>query len=83
MEKEIEYEVHYDVVATIKYIGEKTPGEHYFEINRRWAELIFGEEEYEAVISINDKGELELDAECSLNDEEEATIRNMMTEILK
>ena len=37
MEKEIQYEVCYDVVATIKYIGTNNPDkDHYFEIGRHW-----------------------------------------------
>ena len=86
MEKEIEYEVHYDVVATIKYIGTNNPDkDHYFEISRHWADLQWLEDELDhAVVTINDNGNIDVEAaEGYIRDEEETAIRNMMTEILK
>jgi len=85
MEKEIEYEVHYDVVATIKYIGTNNPDkDHYFEIGRHWADLLFEDELDQAVVTIDDDGNINVEAaEGYIRDEEEETIRTMMTEILK
>ena len=48
MHKTIEYEVSYDLVAEIRYIGEEEPGEYYFRIRRHWADLIWDDEEDEA-----------------------------------
>lgn len=85
MEKEIEYEVHYDVVATITYTGEENPGEYYFQIKRHWVDLTFDDEEDEAFAIINEKGEIEVEGydSCSLRDEEVAAIGKMMGEIIK
>jgi hypothetical protein len=85
MEKEIEYEVHYDVVATIKYIGTNNPDkDHYFEIGRHWADLLFEDELDHAAVTVKDNGDFDIEAvEGYIRDEEELIIRNMMTEILK
>ena len=84
MEKEIEYEVHYDVVATIKYTGEENPGMYYFNIKRHWADLMWDDEEDEAFAIVNEKGEIEIEAyEGYIRDEEVSAIGNMMEEILK
>ena len=83
MQKEIEYEVHYDVVATIEYTGEENPGEYYFSIKRHWADLVFDDEEDDAFATVNEKGEVEIEAyEGYLRDEEVSAIGKMMEEIL-
>jgi hypothetical protein len=83
MQKEIEYEVHYDVVATIRYVGEENPGEYYFRITRHWADLVWDDEEDEAFAIVNEKGEIEVEAyEGYIRDEEASAIGKMMEEIL-
>ena len=83
MQKEIEYEVSYDVVATIEYTGEENPGEYYFSIKRHWADLVFDDEEDDAFATVNEKGEVEVEAyEGYLRDEEVSAIGKMMEEIL-
>ena len=83
MQKEIEYEVHYDVVAMIEYTGEENPGEYYFSIKRHWADLVFDDEEDDAFATVNEKGEVEVEAyEGYLRDEEVSAIGKMMEEIL-
>jgi hypothetical protein len=86
MEKEIEYEVHYDVVATIKYIGTNNPDkDHYFEISRHWNDLQWLDDELDhATVTINDDGRIDVEpADGYVRNEEEAAIKNMMREILK
>lgn len=84
MTKEIEYEVTYDVVSTIKYVGEENPGEYYFRITRHWADLVFDDEESEVFAIVNEKGEIELeDYEGGyIRYQEENAIEEMMKEIL-
>lgn len=83
MQKEIEYEVSYEVVATIEYTGEENPGEYYFRIMRHWVDLVFDDEEDEAYATVNEKGEIEIEAyEGYLRDEEASAIGKMMEEIL-
>ena len=83
MQKEIEYEVSYDVVATIEYTGEENPGEYYFRIMRHWVDLVFDNEEDEAYATVNEKGEIEIEAyEGYIRDEEASAIGKMMEEIL-
>ena len=83
MQKEIEYEVSYEVVATIEYTGEENPGEYYFRIMRHWVDLVFDDEEDEAYATVNEKGEIEIEAyEGYIRDEEASAIGKMMEEIL-
>ena len=83
MQKEIEYEVSYEVVATIEYTGEENPGEYYFRIMRHWVDLVFDDDEDEAFATVNEKGEIEVEAyEGYLRDEEVEAIGKMMEEIL-
>jgi hypothetical protein len=83
MQKEIEYEVHYDVVAMIEYTGEENPGEYYFSIKRHWVDLLWDDEEDEAFAIVNEKGEIEVEAyEGYIREEEVSAIGKMMEEIL-
>lgn len=83
LSKEIEYEVHYDVVANIEYTGEENPGEYYFLITRHWTDLIFDDEESEALAIVNEKGEIEVEAyEGYIRDEEAAAIGKLMEQIV-
>ena len=84
MIEEIEYEVRYDIVATIRYVGEENPGEYYFRITRHWADLVFDDEEDEAFAIVNEKGEIELEGYDGgyIRDEEGAVMAKMMQEIL-
>ena len=83
MQKEIEYEVSYDVVATIEYTGEENPGEYYFRIMRHWVDLVFDDEEDEAYATVNEKGEIEIETyNTRPRDEEVSAIGKMMEEIL-
>jgi len=83
MNKEIEYEVSYDVVATIEYTGEENPGEYYFRIMRHWVDLMWDDEEDEAYATVNEKGEIEIEAyEGYIREEEVSAIGKMMEEIL-
>lgn len=85
MQKEIEYEVSYDVVATIEYTGEENPGEYYFSIMRHWVDLVFDDEDDEAYATVNEKGEIEIESYKGgyIRDEEASAIGTMMEEILK
>jgi hypothetical protein len=84
-EVEIEYEVRYDIVSTIKYKGEENPGEYYFSISRHYTELTFDDECDEAKAIINSAGEVEVEAYDGgyLRDEEVTAISNMLQEIIK
>jgi hypothetical protein len=84
MQKEIEYEVHYDVVATIEYTGEENPGEYYFRIMRHWVDLVFDDEDDEAYATVNEKGEIEIESYEGgyIRDEEASAIGKMVEEIL-
>jgi hypothetical protein len=84
MQKEIEYEVSYEVVATIEYTGEENPGEYYFRIMRHWVDLVFDDEEDEAYATVNEKGEIEIESYEGgyIRDEEASAIGKMMEEIL-
>jgi len=84
MQKEIEYEVSYDVVATIEYTGEENPGEYYFRIMRHWVDLVFDDDEDEAFATVNEKGEIEIESYLTgyVRDEEASAIGKMMEEIL-
>jgi hypothetical protein len=82
MNKEIIYEVSYEVAASIRYLGEENPGEYFFSIIRQWADTIFGDEEDEAVAIINKKGEVEIEAyDGYIRDEEASAIGKMLEEI--
>jgi hypothetical protein len=84
-EIEIEYEVHYDVVATIKYKGEENPGEYYFSIARHFVELTFDSEYDEAKAIVNSAGEVETEAYDGgyLRDEEVRAIGKLVHKIIK
>jgi hypothetical protein len=82
MEKEIEYQVSYDVISTIKYTGEKSPGEYHFAIYRAYPELIFDNTRDNAIVTFDEEGYLEIDEEGSITDEEIDAIEKMMTEII-
>lgn len=82
MHKVIEYEVQYDIASEIIYLGEENPGEYYFHINRHWTELTFDDEEDEAMATINDKGEVEVEGYSSIRAEEVSAIGEMMKEII-
>lgn len=84
MQKEIDYEVSYDVVATIEYTGEENPGEYYFRIMRHWVDLVFDDEDDEAYATVNEKGEIEIESYEGgyIRDEEASAIGKMMEEIL-
>lgn len=83
MRKTIEYEVRYDIVSEISYLGEENPGEYYFRIHRHWAELTFDDEEDEAKAIINHRGEVEVEGYSSLRAEEASAISEMVEEIRK
>ena len=82
MKKQINYEVSYDVEVTITYTGQKTPSEHHFEIYRTWAELLWDAEKYDVFVTLDEKGEIELDAEGYISDEEISAIKEMMTDMI-
>ena len=83
MIKNIEYEVRFDIVSEITYLGEEEPREHYFKVRRHWAELTFDDEEDEAIAYVGDDGRVEVEGYSSLRDEEDEAIKEMMQEILK
>ena len=85
MHKTIEYEVSYDLVAEIRYIGEEEPGEYYFRIRRHWADLIWDDEEDEAKALVTPEGKIEVEAYDGgyVRDAEGNTIEEMMKEILE
>ena len=85
MQQEIEYEVTYDVVSTIRYVGEENPNEYYFRINRHWVDLVFEDEEDEAFATVNEKGEVQLEGYDGgyIRDEEASAMGKMMETILK
>jgi hypothetical protein len=84
MKKEIEYEIHYDVVATIEYTGELNSNEHYFKIDRHWVDLMFDDEEDEILAVVFPDGKIEIESYTGgyIRDEEVAAIGKMMEEIL-
>lgn len=84
MQKEIEYEVSYDVVATIEYTGEENPGEYYFRIMRHWADLMWDDEEDEIIAYVEEGKVVEIEAYETgyVRDEERDVIEKMMEEIL-
>lgn len=83
--KEIEYEVKYDLAVEITYIGEEDPNEHYFKLRRHFPELTFDDEVSEAKAVVFPDGKIEVeDYDGSyLRDEEVRAIGQMMEEILK
>lgn len=85
MNKTIEYEVSYDLVAEIRYIGEEEPGEHYFRIRRHWADLVWDDEEDEAKAIVTPEGKIEVEAYDGgyVRDEEVKAIGEMVQEIIK
>ena len=83
MQKTIEYEVRYDLVAEIIYLGEEEPNEHYFRIHRHWAELTFDDEEDEAKAVVFPDGKIEVEGYSSIRDEEAKAIGEMVQEIIK
>ena len=84
MNKSIEYQVCYDLIAEIRYIGEEEPGEHYFRISRHFPELTFNDEEDEAKAVMTPEGTWNIEAYDGgyVREEEEGTINEMMKEIL-
>lgn len=83
MHKVIEYEVHYDIVSEITYLGEEEPNEHYFRIHRHWAELTFDDEEDEAKAVVFSDGKIEVEGYSSIREEEVKAIGEMVKEIIK
>lgn len=82
MRKSIEYEVRYDIVSEISYLGLEE-GEHYFRIHRHWAELTFDDEEDEAKAVVFPDGKIEVEGYSSIRVEEVKAIEEMMGDILK
>ena len=84
MQKEIEYQVSYDVVATIEYTREENPGEYYFSIKRHWADLLWDDEEDEIIAYVEEGKVVEIEAYETgyVRDEERDVIEKMMEEIL-
>ena len=84
MQKEIEYQVSYDVVATIEYKEEENPGEYYFSIKRHWADLLWDDEEDEIIAYVEEGKVVEIEAYETgyVRDEERDVIEKMMQAII-
>ena len=82
MHRAIEYEVRYDIVSEIQYIGLEE-GEYYFKIHRHWTELTFDDEDDEAKAVVFPDGKIEVEGYSSIRVEEVKAIEEMMQEILK
>lgn len=82
MNKTVEYEVRYDLVAEISYLGEEEPNEHYFRIHRHWADLTFDDEDDEAKAVVFPDGKIEVEGYASIRIEEVKAIEEMMQEII-
>lgn len=83
-EVEIEYEVSHSITATIKYLEEKEPGEHYFSVKRHWVESLFDDEEDEAIAYVEEGKVVEIEGYHSgyVRDEERDVIEKIMIDIL-
>lgn len=87
LQEEIEIEVTYNLVSLVSYVGEESPGEHKFSIQRHWVDLVFDDEEAIAFVNINklnSKGEVEVEAYDGdyIREEEEKAIDKILHEVL-
>jgi len=83
MEKQIDYQVCYEVTSTIKYLNEEDPGEHYFSIRRDWEGVLWDSEDDEAMAYVGDGKVLGVEGYGScIRPEEEIVIRELMAIIL-
>ena len=83
-EVEIEYEVSQSITATIKYLEEQEPGEHYFSIKRHWVESLFDDEDDEAIAYVEEGKVVEIEGYKSgyVRDEERDVIEKIMIDVL-
>ena len=87
LQEEIQIEVTYELVSLVSYVGEETPGEYKFSIQRHWVDFFFDDEEAIAFVNVNklnDKGEVEIEAYDGdyIREEEERAIDRILGEIL-
>ena len=83
-EVEIEYEVSQSITATIKYLEEREPGEHYFSLKRHWVESLFDDEDDEAIAYVEEGKVVEIEGYQSgyVIDEEMNVIEKIMIDVL-
>lgn len=85
MNKVIEYKVSYDLEVDIRYLGEESPGEHYFSLHRYFPDRLFDDEDEEAKAVVTEEGTWNIEGyeQGYLREEEEGAINEMMKEIIK